>query len=93
MAIIVGHSNRLSRNVSSITNRTGQSGGSVGGVKKAGTWAGSVFMRIYNQGNHYTYRIQQSTPPLSVMFLQTTRNPVQYKRGSYSVTHAGTLLG
>ena len=35
MAIIVGHSNRLSRSVSSITNRTGQSGGSVGGVKKA----------------------------------------------------------
>ena len=93
MAIIVGHSNRLSRSVSSITNRTGQSGGSVGGVKKAGTWAGSVYMAMYNQGSHYTYRVQQSTPPLRVMFTQTTRYPVQYKRGSYAVTHSGTLLG
>lgn len=93
MALIVAHSSSLTRNANSITNRTAESGGSVGGVKKAGTWAGSVYFRIYNQGNSYTYRVQQSSPPLRTMFLKTTRNPLQYARGSYALTHSGTLLG
>lgn len=92
MALIVGHSSNMTRNATSITNRTAQSGGSVGGVKKAGTWAGSVYYRIYNQGNKYTYRVQQSTPSLKTFFFQTTRNPVQYRRGSYAVTHSGTMI-
>ena len=36
MALIVGH-NGPSSYANTIANRTGQSGGSVGGVKKAGT--------------------------------------------------------
>jgi hypothetical protein len=91
MALIVSHSSNMARNANSITNRTGQSGGSIGGVKKAGSWAGNVYFRIYNQGNAYTYRIQQSTPPLRSMFLNTTRNPLQYARGSYSLTHSAIL--
>ena len=91
MAIIVGHGG--TRNVNTITNRTGQSGGSIGGDKKAGTWSGQPFMSVYNVGNSYTYRIPQKMPSLRQLFTSTTRFPLQLQRGSYSVTHAGTLLG
>ena len=92
MALIVGH-NGPSAFANTIANRTGQSGGSVGGVKKAGIWAGNVYMRVYNVGNSYTYRVSQQTPNLLFTMVNATRNPVQYKRGSYAVTHSGTLLG
>jgi len=90
MALIVGH-NGPSAYANTIANRTGASGGSVGGVKKAGIWGGNVFMKVYNVGNSYTYRISNRVPSLAQANLLTTRNPVQYRRGSYYATHSGTL--
>jgi len=92
MALIVGH-NGPSSYATTIANRTGQSGGSVGGVKKAGIWGGNVYMSVYNVGNSYSYRAPQRVPNLVLSSFLTTRNPVQYRRGSYAVTHSGTLLG
>ena len=91
MALIVGHDG--SRYVNTITNRTGQSGGSIGGIKKAGTWSGQPFMSVYNVGNSYSYRAPQRPPSLRQLFTLTTRSPFQYRRGSYAATHSGTLLG
>jgi hypothetical protein len=91
MALIVGHGG--TKYVNTIANRTGQSGGSIGGVKKAGTWSGQPFMSVYNVGNSYTYRIPQRVPSLRQLFTSTTRFPLQLRRGSYAVTHSGTLLG
>jgi hypothetical protein len=92
MAIIVGHNGR-DRYATTITSRTGESGGSVGGVKKPGTWAGNTYMSLYNQGNSYSYRVAQRIPSLKFSLLNTTLSPLQYRRGSYAVTHSGTLLG
>jgi len=91
MALIVGHGG--TQYVNTIANRTGQSGGSIGGVKKAGIWSGQPFMSVYNVGNSYSYRAPQRVPSLRQLFLFTTRSPLQYRRGSYAVTHSGTLLG
>jgi hypothetical protein len=90
MAIIVGHNGR-DRYANSIASRTGQSGGSVGGIKKAGIWGGSTWMTLYNQGNSYTHRIPQRTPSLQFFLANTTRNPTQLVRGSYNATHSGML--
>jgi len=90
MALIVGH-NGPSSYASTIANRTAQSGGSVGGNKKAGIWGGNVFMSVYNSGNSYTYRAPQRIPTLAFILANTTRNPVQYRRGSYYATHSGTM--
>jgi hypothetical protein len=90
MALIVGH-NGPSAYANTIANRTGQSGGSVGGVKKAGIWGGNVYMSVYNVGQSYTYRIPHSSPTLFQLKYLQTRNPVQYRRGSYYATHSGQL--
>ena len=86
------NSPRISTNISSLTNRTIESGGSAGGNLKAGI-GNTVYMRVYNIGNSYEYRIPQTTSNIRQMLFLTTRNPLQYRRGSYTVTHAGTLLG
>lgn len=90
MALIVGHDGP-SKYANTIANRTAQSGGSVGGVKKPGTWAGNTYMSVYNVGTSYTYRVAQREPTLKQLYLFTTRSPVQYRRGSYAVTHSGML--
>jgi hypothetical protein len=77
--------------VDRLTNRTGASGGSVGGIKKAGMWAGNIFMRVFNIGQSYTYRIPQRQPTLKQLTFLTTRSPLQYSRGSYAVTHSAML--
>jgi hypothetical protein len=77
--------------VDRLTNRTIESGGSIGGDKKAGQWAGNIFMRVYNVGQSYTYRISQRQPSIRQMLLLTTRNPLQLRRGSYAITHSGML--
>jgi hypothetical protein len=87
------NSPRISTHISSLTNRTIESGGSIGGNIKAGIWTGSPYMSINNIGNSYTYRIPQQIPNIRQMIFLTTRYPLQYKRGSYTVTHSGTLLG
>jgi hypothetical protein len=89
MALIVGQGG--TRYVNTIANRTGQSGGSIGGVKKAGIWSGQPFMSVTNVGNSYTFRAPQRPPSLRQLFTMTTRSPVQYKRGSYAITHSGML--
>jgi hypothetical protein len=84
---------RIVTNTSSLINRTIQSGGSVGGNLKAGIWTGSPFYTVYNIGTSYSYRAPQTTPNIRQMLLLSTRTPLQYRRGSYTVTHAGTLMG
>jgi len=90
MALIVGH-NGPSRFANTIANRTQASGGSIGGVKKAGTWAGNVYMSIQNVGTSYTYRVQHSTPTLIKFLNSSTLTPTQFRRGSYYATHSGQL--
>jgi hypothetical protein len=60
-------------------------------VKKAGSWAGNVYMSVYNIGNSYSYRIPQKTPRLIDFLNSTTRSPTQFRRGSYYSTHSGML--
>jgi hypothetical protein len=90
MGLIVGH-NGPSAHCNTIANRTGESGGSIGGNKKAGIWGGTVYMAMYNVGSHYAYRAPGKIPSLTFAMTNTTRNPVQYRRGSYAVTHTGML--
>ena len=90
MALIVGH-NGPSSYANTIANRTPQSGGSLGGNKKAGIWGGNVYMSVYNVGNAYSRRAPQSTPNAFKMALLTTRNPTQFKRNGYYSSHSGTL--
>jgi hypothetical protein len=78
------------RYVEAIANRTLQSGGSIGGVKKAGTGL-PVFMKVFNVGNKYSYRIPQRQPNILFSLRNTTRNPVQYNRNGYAVSHSGML--
>jgi len=79
------------RYVNTIANRTLQSGGSVGGVKKAGTFAGSVAWPQGNMGSHVFYRAPQRQPSLLFSLTNTTRNPVQQNRNGYAVSHSGML--
>jgi hypothetical protein len=90
MALIVGH-NGPSSYANSIANRTAQSGGSVGGDKKAGIFGGSVGWPRGNIPASVFWRAPQRTPTLLQMALLTTRNPNQLRRGSYAVTHSGVL--
>ena len=79
------------RYVDVISNRGIQSGGSIGGVKKAGIWTGQPFMSVYNVGNAYTYRAPQRIPSVFFSLLFTTRNPVQYNRNGYYASHSGLM--
>ena len=78
------------RYVDVISNRTIQSGGSISG-NKAGLWTGQPGMRPTNIGNKWTYRMPQTQPSVFFALRNTTRNPLQLRRGSYAVTHSGSL--
>ena len=78
MALIVGH-NGPSAYANTIASRTGQSGGSVGGNKKAGIVTFGTTWQRGNMGN-YIKRAPQKTPSLAFMILNTTRAPVQGTR-------------
>jgi len=78
MALIVGH-NGPSAYANTIASRTAQSGGSVGGNKKAGIVTFGTTWQRGNMGN-FLRRAPQSIPSLSFMLLNTTRNPVQGTR-------------
>lgn len=80
---------RSARNADSIASRTIQSGGSVGGVKKAGIITFGPTWKRGNMGN-YIVRAPQTTPSLAKMLLLTTRNPVQGTR--YQVYRRGGLM-
>ena len=75
MALMSG-SNALTANAEIISNRTGQSGGSVGGVKKAGIVTFGTTWQRGNMGN-YLRRAPQKIPSLSYILTHTTRSPVQ----------------
>lgn len=90
MALMSG-SNAMTTRANTITARTGQSGGSVGGVKKAGIFGGSVGWPQGNMGRSVFWRAPQSTPSLANMLLLTTRYPVQQRRNGYAVSHSGML--
>ena len=78
MALIVGH-NGPSAYANTIASITGQSGGSVGGNKKAGIVTFGTTWQRGNMGN-YIKRAPQKTPSLAFMILNTTRAPVQGTR-------------
>jgi hypothetical protein len=75
MAVMSG-SNALTAHAETIANRTGQSGGSVGGNKKAGNVTFGTTWQRGNMGN-YLRRAPQKIPSLAFMILNTTRAPVQ----------------
>jgi hypothetical protein len=89
MALIAGHNN--TRGLERIANRTEQSGGSCGGVKKAGFGALPVYMKVYNIGTSYTYRIPSKQLSCRENHFFSTRSPTQIRRGSYTATHNGML--
>ena len=70
-----------------IANRTIQSGGSLGGVKKAGIFGGSVSWPVGNMGSHVFYRAPQRNRGIVFALANTTRSPTQgtsyqvYRRG------------
>lgn len=77
------------RYVAAITNRTIQSGGSVGGDKKPG-----IVSTGPSHPCHFCaslHRAPHTGTSLSKMLLLTTRNPVQYNRNGYYATHSGRL--
>jgi hypothetical protein len=78
MALIVGH-NGPSAYANTIASRTGQSGGSVGGIKKAGIVTFGTTWQRGNMGN-YIKRAPQTTPSLAFMLLNTTTRPTQGTR-------------
>ena len=90
MGLISGSSHGRARNLSTIVNRTGPSGGSEGGIKKAGIGF-PTSMHIRNIGNAYTYRIPSRQLNVFEMRLLTTHNPTQLRRNSYYATHSGML--
>ena len=75
MAVIVGHGG--SAKCSLITNRTAQSGGSIGGVKKAGLFGGSAYWTMGNAGTAWAFRAPNRQPTVAEMYILTTRNPTQ----------------
>ena len=93
MALIVSsHGKGVYANA--ISNRTRQSGGSCGGNKKAGTFGGSVSWPRRNMAASVFWRApQRAVATCAQLSVLSTRNPVQYARGSYALTHSGTLLG
>ena len=86
MALMSGSSAMTTR-ANTITARTSQSGGSVGGNKKAGIFGGSVSWPQGNFGGTAFRRAPQTQPTLAFALANTTRRPVQRSRASYGVVH------
>jgi hypothetical protein len=74
--------------VDQIVGRGIQSGGSIGGNKKAGTVNYGVSWSRGNMGN-FLVRAPQRTPSVLFMLLNTTRHPVQGT--NYQVARSRTL--
>ena len=90
MGLMVLSGARRTTNIDSITNRTCAAGGSCGGNKKAGLVTYGATWSRGNMGN-FLNRAPQRIPSLAFMLANTTRNPWQYRRGSYAATHSGML--
>jgi hypothetical protein len=89
MALIAGHNN--TSGLERIANRTEQSGGSCGGVKKSGFGSLPVFMKVYNVGTSYSYRVPSRQLSCRENLFFSTKYPTQIRRGSYAATHSGML--
>ena len=91
MALMTSQFGRA-RYANTIVNRTAQSGGSVGGNKKAGIVTYGATWTRGNMGN-YLRRAPQGCCNQSIVFAlaNSTKHPLQYRRGSYAVTHSGTM--
>ncbi len=66
-----------------IASRTSESGGSLGGNKKSGIFAGAVGWPRGNMPASVFWRAPQTTPTKEFMLANTTNHPVQYKRNGY----------
>ena len=78
------------RYATTISSRTIASGGSIGGNKKPGIVNYGVTWARGNMGN-FLKRAPHRIPTIAFSLAMTTRNPWQYRRGSYASTHSGTL--
>jgi hypothetical protein len=87
---MVGMVSQFARYSNTISSRTIQSGGSVGGVKKPGLVTYGPSWKMGNMGN-FLKRAPQKLPSLAFSLANTTRYPTQLRRGSYAVTHSGML--
>lgn len=87
MALIVGH-NGPSRFAEKITNRTPQSGGSLGGDKKAGTvYVGPSHFNV-SSGRMYLARAPKNAFLPNVFFtMNTTWRPVQQSGSTMTNVH------
>ena len=81
---------QFARYSNTISRRTIQSDGSVGGNKKPGTVAYGPSWQRRNMGN-FLKRAPQRLPSLAFSLANTTKYPTQLRRGSYAVTHSGML--
>jgi len=82
------------RYATTISSRTIQSGGSVGGNKKPGTVNYGTSWPRGNMGNFLARADRGCCPQkktIAYALTHTTRNPVQQNRNGYSVTHSGNL--
>jgi hypothetical protein len=90
MAIMVLSGNKKTTNIDSTTNRGCNYGGSCGGNKKAGIVTYGPSWQRKNMGN-FLKRAPQRLRSVKFSLLNTTRNPTQFRRGSYFSTHSGML--
>jgi len=82
-------SNGRSRDISKITGRGLQSGGSVGGVKKTG---GVQYGATWPKGGHGNYLARsQCCRHFSIAYLLTHTNKHPTQMTSYRATHSGML--
>ena len=82
------------RYANTISSRTIQSGGSVGGNKKPGTVTYGATWSRGNMGNFLSRADRGCCPQkktIAYALANTTRNPVQQNRNGYSVSHSGSL--
>jgi len=90
MTLIVGHNGR-SRFSEKITNRTPESGGSIGGDKKAGTvYAGPSHFNINGKHMYLARAPKNAYLPIIVFTMNTTWRPVQ-RSGSSLVNVRGLM--
>lgn len=80
------HFGKQGRNVESLTNRGCAFGGSCGGNKKAGIVTFGPSWQQRNMGN-YLRRAPQRLTSIPFSLINTTRNPVQRRRGTFGVIH------
>ena len=85
MALMSGSCSGNTTHSNTVTSRTYQSGGSLGGDKKAGIFAGMVAFSQGNMGPHVFWRAPNRIPSVQFALANTTRHPITRKRATYSV--------